>query len=581
LDLLARLPFLPETAIGPLIGLRGDGYLYRCLSRLRSAQVIATIRPALRRGPNPDLFFLTAQGVEALARARRVTPSEVVRRNRLGQVDLLRRLASLALLQSCYTLVALLVASRPAPSRLGTWKFPWRRRLQRPTAKGPTTLSLPAFAFLSWESHAAAYALLPDLGVPVQAYRLAVDHLFVVRAREQAAAPTLVIATADRARTRDWERLLEDVRHRRHEAPLDARVATWTELRAEVATLSRQTRAVGVRRERPMSKPPPPAIAPESPSFSPLVSDIGSPAGVGLPATARLGRIALDLTPADRSLLNLVARHPFRSTSDIATALDWRETSTRQRRERLVVLGLLRELGMEAVGPGNCASLVEVTRPGLALVAAGYGLPLGAARRWLGLTGGGPDRRVGSRRKLLKDFAHTRGVDALFLGLMRQAREARARGEDEQLVEWRNSAECGRGYLRPDGYGVYRRGEHAYGFFLEYDRGTMGFGDYLEKLAAYYQYQESRSYTRDYDGFPTILVVATTDGAEKRLAQAARVAAIGRAGELPLLLTSEARIHGDSNLLNGLLGPIWCSPENATRRPWLTGPGLPSASRRT
>src|SRR5581483_8584310 len=116
---------------------------------------------------------------------------------------------------------------------------------------------------------------------------------------------------------------------------------------------------------------------------------------------------------------------------------------------------------------------------------------------------------------------------------------------------------CSRRHVRPDGYGIYRGAGRLYGFFLEYDRGTMSARDYREKFAAYYAYWASRRFERDYDGFPTILVVAVNDPAEKRIAAVVKAPAVGRAAELPVLLTAEWRISGDPTNPNGLLGPVW------------------------
>src|SRR5690606_1438107 len=104
---------------------------------------------------------------------------------------------------------------------------------------------------------------------------------------------------------------------------------------------------------------------------------------------------------------------------------------------------------------------------------------------------------IGARRALLKNLAHALAVDGIFINLIRTAERFSAAGWDDALLEWRNAAACSRGHLRPDGYGVYHR------------------------------YHETGRFTRDYRGFPTILMVTTTEAAEERIARAARLAAIG------------------------------------------------------
>ncbi|MBI4504008.1 MAG: hypothetical protein HY691_00610, partial [Chloroflexi bacterium] len=83
--------------------------------------------------------------------------------------------------------------------------------------------------------------------------------------------------------------------------------------------------------------------------------------------------------------------------------------------------------------------------------------------------------------------------------------------------------------------------------------------DYLAKFGAYYEYRASGRFERDYQGFPTILVVTSDTAAEERIARAVRAAAVGRGPALPLLLTCEWRL-ADARNPYGLLGPIWREP---------------------
>jgi hypothetical protein len=116
---------------------------------------------------------------------------------------------------------------------------------------------------------------------------------------------------------------------------------------------------------------------------------------------------------------------------------------------------------------------------------------------------------------------------------------------------------------------IRRRGE-TYGFFLEFDRGTMSARGYGQKWSGYYHYLESRAFELDYDGFPTILVVTTDNAAEERIARSARAASVGRWPPLPILLTCEWRFNGDPSNSDGLLGPIWREPSASfdDRRRW-------------
>jgi len=92
----------------------------------------------------------------------------------------------------------------------------------------------------------------------------------------------------------------------------------------------------------------------------------------------------------------------------------------------------------------------------------------------------------------------------------------------------------------------------------------MSARDYLAKFAAYHEYRASGRFEREYQGFPTILVVTSDSSAEERIALAVRAAAVGRGSALPLLLTCEWRIADPRNPY-GLLGPVWREPDAALR----------------
>ncbi len=204
---------------------------------------------------------------------------------------------------------------------------------------------------------------------------------------------------------------------------------------------------------------------------------------------------------------------------------------------------------------------------------------LAVAVRDLGLVGGGPDKPVGSRRKLVHTLAHTRGADEVFVCFYRQARERAASGCDDAVVEWQNAAACSRRHLRPDGYGVYRRGTRYDGFFVEYDRGTMNARDYFKKFGAYYHYGMTGRFQRDYNSYPTVLVITADNAAEERIARVAGAAAVGQQGKLPMLLTCQWRID-DAENPHSLLGCVWREPDSNfnDRRFWLPVTGSPSHS---
>jgi hypothetical protein len=289
-----------------------------------------------------------------------------------------------------------------------------------------------------------------------------------------------------------------------------------------------------------------------------LVGDTLRSAGGIVGKPINLGNIALSLTAADRRFLDFVGRHPFLDPYQLSQMCEVEIRQTRSRLQRLIADGLVRCVASGEVATSDTTSeLVELTRAGLAVVAAQQGISLSSVVRFNGLAGGGPERPFGPRIALIRNLAHTRGVDTFFVEL---ARKLESVGDDFKLIEWRGAATCARRTLRPDGYGIMRCRDQLAGFFLEYDRGTMRISGYLKKLAAYYDCLASGRYDQDYDGFPTILVVTVNNAAEERIVQAARAARVGRMYSLPLLLTCLWRIHDERNSF-GALGQIWRRPE--------------------
>jgi hypothetical protein len=206
--------------------------------------------------------------------------------------------------------------------------------------------------------------------------------------------------------------------------------------------------------------------------------------------------------------------------------------------------------------------LAELTPLGRRVLAGWLGLTGPMAARHHGLSGG--QDWAGRRRRLLRNLAHTLGTNDVFVALAAAARGAADRGQREELEEWRSAAACERRLCKPDGYGRYRRGQVRLSFFLEYDRATERAASYAAKFDAYYRYRASRQAARDYAGFPSVLVVTTSETAEHRIAEAAARAWARQGGPpLALLVTLIDLIASQPD---AVLGPIWRSPyQHASR----------------
>jgi hypothetical protein len=479
----------------------------------------------------------------------------------------------------------------------------------------------------------AEILLLPDLAMtPLAPFRQVVGRLVDWREEregwyrslpgagaESDPPAVLIIAATGEQRARAWRQVLDDACAFRREAPLAATVLTWSELRAGAADLDAllSGRAVGAPepvgsdphsrpvsgRERwspsrgaPPLRPVPQLIGPTLAPPPAAHADTGSRRQrADLPLPEAAGAAAVGLMDTDRVFLDLAGRHAFLPSACLPALFGWSRAAAFRSRGRLISRGLLRLAGPEDVpGPVALQEPVELTAAGVVVVTAQLGLPVGQAARYVGLAGGGPgELAVGAapctvgarhaqsqrwlaparraRRRLLRHVEHTLGADAVFVELAATARALAATGVDAGLEEWRGPAACTRGPVRPDGYAILRLRGRRFGFFLEYDRGTERPAHHLAKLDAYYAYRDTERYARDYDGFPTILVVASDTDAEQRIAAVAASSAVGRSVPLPLLLTCEWRYRGDGLRIahpDGLLGPVWRAPESPRRRRW-------------
>jgi hypothetical protein len=573
LHLLVRLPFLWAEAIAALHGLAGPASVYRSLSRLEAAGLTVGLRVPLRPGASPRLYYPTDAGLAAMSLDRGVAQPPPQRGPR--SADLLAAAPGVPQLVASYELLTVLAGSRVGRLSVIVWERPWRRRYQPPTAKQPATVQLPAGAVLSWGDTPTAYLLLPDLGgAPVRAYRTTLGRLLVLRHLAAGELPPLVIGTTTVGRAEAWDWLLDDVSRARNEAPLARWITTWADLHDRHAAGDAGGRRWLTAQDLPACRP-----SRHSLDAGALARHAATPARLtpssrrSRSSSDRLGQLALGLAPADHTLLELIGRHPLLTVDGLGAALGWTRQWARWRRNRLIRDGLVRLLEPEEAGDAAALGLAELTADGLTLVTSRLGITLAAAVRHLGLAGGGPDQPIGQRRSLLRSLEHTLGVNAVFVSLHRTAHALAQAEGDDGLLEWRSAAACSRGRVRPDGYGVYRHRGEVYGFFLEYDRGTMSGRDYREKFAAYFDYRASGRFEQDYDGFPTILVVTTNPAAEERIARAIRSASLGWAAHLPVLLTCDWRINRDPANRYGLLGAIWRESVGipAARRCWPGG----------
>jgi hypothetical protein len=428
------------------------------------------------------------------------------------------RQRSTPILVSSYRLLAQIVRGIDRPVTVAAWEHPWIRTLAHTETGRARQVRLVAAAVLIQTNpegeHSQGLLLLPDLGtLPVASYRPMLRRLVELRLvsdvdphDEPCLVVGVAVAVGQAARVSAWQSLLEQVAKRAGERPLHARVIAHPEALIGDRTTHRQH---GYQVEQ---------------------------------------------------ALGLVARHPVLERRQLAALLGTSEPRARQLVRQLATRGLVRPIGFREAPPSvlgrhsggrHQLTVVELTPAGRREAARRLSLTATAATRHHGLLGSHT-----SLRRFWRHLAHTLGANEVFVSFVLAARRAITMGRDEALEEWRSAAACARGRFRPDGYACYRRGASRFGFFLEFDRGTEKRSEYATKLEAYYRYRDAGTAARDYDGFPTLLVVTTSAAAEARFANQAYLAQARHGAPLVIFLTTISCIE---ECRDGVLGAVWRS----------------------
>jgi hypothetical protein len=559
LHLLGQLPLIPAPLLACVLGGRGPATSYRALGRLRAEGVVGSAPVPVRRGRPRALWHLTSAGIEMLALDEAKPPKDLARERRLRASDLRRMLVGWPPLLACYEILAALARSHLDEPELVEWRRPWILRSETYAPARGSRLSFPAYAALHWKDARLGVeaVLIPDLGSePLAAHARAMARLASSRSTSDRPLPAIVVAAPEGRRLNAWRIAVEEIARVR--ATTSVRLVSWRDVHGGAEIVSPQQRWLEELRSAELPRP---AAQLECRKRSMAVGSNYPP------RRARPSSAPKQFSPSDRAMLEVIGRHPFLPLTALAEYLGWPPAQARARCRALAACSMVRVLGPDEAGVHAARDLVELTAVGLVRLLRWAGLSISTAVRQLGLAGGGREQPVGNRRLLMRDLAHTLGADAIFVGLTVLARRrAAALGTDDALLDWRGAAACARGHVHPDGYGLFQSGGQLHGFFLEYDRGTMQARDYRRKFGAYYRYRDTGRFRRDYDGFPTILLVTAGTGSEERIARVLRAAETGQAAPpLPVLLTSVGWIESQAH---GLLGPIWREPGSTQRRRW-------------
>ena len=264
------------------------------------------------------------------------------------------------------------------------------------------------------------------------------------------------------------------------------------------------------------------------------------------------------LKPAEKRLLDLISDWPGIAPDHARGLLGVSRARLYEIMAHLSEAGLVGRVAIEG-------RRLALTDRGLALLARRDRASVGAARKRWSVESVNPGlpltwRNVSGRRtrQLLRNVEHTTAVHAFMSALAKQARSLG--WELAQLAPPFRASRYFRhaGGLRsvnPDAFGLLRRNDMPWPFFLEWERRAVRPSTMSERLAPYLRYYSSHRPTDDHGAQPVVLVVFHD---ELTATHFLRVAGEGmdRAGvEVPLLVSHRELVERESPL-----GQVWLVP---------------------
>ena len=265
------------------------------------------------------------------------------------------------------------------------------------------------------------------------------------------------------------------------------------------------------------------------------------------------------LTPVEKRALDLLADWPWLTPAHLGAIMGLRRSRLSETVRRLTAL----DLALEATAGGR--RRLAVTDRGLAMLARRDRASVGGARkRWSAahLKADAPLgwRNVSGKRagQLLRNVQHTTAVHGFIAALARQARS-----RSREIVHLDPPRRASRYFrhadrlrsIHPDAFGVLRRGDATWAFFLEWERRAVRPVTMATRLAPYLRYYSSQRPTDDHGARPDVLVVFDDDIAQTHFLRIAREE-MARAGvEVPLLVSQRELVERE-----GPLGRAWRRP---------------------
>ena len=256
------------------------------------------------------------------------------------------------------------------------------------------------------------------------------------------------------------------------------------------------------------------------------------------------------LKPAEKRALDLLSDWPWLGLRDLAGLLGVSQ-----------LFAALEGFGLVVRAPASGRRLA-LTDLGLAMLARRDRAAVGQARkRWSATPADSGDWRIVSGRRsrqLLRDMEHTEAVHGFVAGLERQARSMG--WEIAQLDPPLRASRYfrhfgGRRSIHPDAFGLLRRGDAAWPFFLEWERRAVRPVTMAARLAPYLRYYSSHRPIDDHGARPAVLVVFDDDLAATHFLRVAVEEMVETRTALPLLVSHRGLMERE-----GPLGRSWFAP---------------------
>ena len=525
LSLLSEMPFLDRLEM-VYVSDRSRGAVYRAVPRLEDAGLIASVPHGTELIPPTLRFHVTARGLRTLAREEDADLEDLLRDRPVSarwRRVLLERLDAAAVINRLVS--AMSIVARPV-------LFRWYRAMPVDAGvflpggrtvgivrQGPTT-DRTGFSKRLWR--------LEQGPLPGVVLMLMPDEVRLRHARRllvQTPVPALFALERDAA-----------------EAGPDDPVWRLRSVRAAITlreAVQKLERGGRLPVERPLARVSPPP-------------DIDKSARGGDVPDCLLPAV---LKSAEKRALDLLYDWPWLRLKDLAGLLGVSRPRASQLVTALEGFGLV--VRIQASG-GRLA----LTDTGLAMLARRDRASVGQARkRWSAApTDPGDRRNVSGRRsrQLLRDLGHTTAVHGFIAALATHARELG--WEIAQLDPPIRASRYFRHFwssraIHPDAFGMLRRGEATWPFFLEWERRAVRPVTMKARLAPYLRYYSTHRPIDDHGVQPAVLVVFDKDLAATRFMRVAEEEMVRTRTSVPLLVSHRGLLGRE-----GPLGRVWLRP---------------------